>query len=50
MFQHGNVYRAESLSSTALRRDNLSAALHMFVETIFWFPLVWWIIEGKKPG
>jgi len=26
------------------RRDNLTAALHMLVETIFWFhPLVWWI-------
>lgn len=26
------------------RRDNLTAALHMFVEAIFWFhPLVWWI-------
>jgi len=28
-------------------RDNLIAAIHMFVETIFWFhPLVWWI--GKR--
>jgi len=26
------------------RRDNLSAALHMMVEAMFWFhPLVWWI-------
>jgi uncharacterized protein (TIGR03435 family) len=26
------------------RRDNLSAAIHMFVEALFWFhPLVWWI-------
>jgi uncharacterized protein (TIGR03435 family) len=26
------------------RRDNLSALLHMLVETVFWFhPLVWWI-------
>lgn len=26
------------------RRDNLSAALHMFVEAGFWFyPLVWWL-------
>jgi uncharacterized protein (TIGR03435 family) len=26
------------------RRDNLSAALHMVVEALFWFhPLVWWI-------
>ena len=25
-------------------RDNLMAAIHMFVETIFWFhPLVWWM-------
>lgn len=28
----------------ARRRDNLGAALHMAVETLFWFyPLVWWI-------
>jgi uncharacterized protein (TIGR03435 family) len=26
------------------RRDNLAAALHMFVEAIYWFhPLVWWL-------
>jgi uncharacterized protein (TIGR03435 family) len=26
------------------RRDNLFAAIHMIVETVFWFyPLVWWI-------
>ncbi|HYK37031.1 M56 and DUF3738 domain-containing protein [Alloacidobacterium sp.] len=26
------------------RRDNLAAALHMLIESIFWFhPLVWWI-------
>jgi len=26
------------------RRDNLSAAIHMVVEAVFWFhPLVWWI-------
>ncbi len=26
------------------RRDNLTAILHMLVETVFWFhPLVWWI-------
>lgn len=26
------------------RRDNLTAAIHMVVETIFWFhPLLWWI-------
>jgi TonB family protein len=26
------------------RRDNLAAAMHMFVEAIFWFhPLVWWL-------
>src|SRR4029434_1568121 len=26
------------------RRDNLTAAMHMFVEAAFWFhPLVWWI-------
>jgi bla regulator protein blaR1 len=28
----------------ARRRDNLTAAMHMFVEASFWFhPLVWWI-------
>jgi beta-lactamase regulating signal transducer with metallopeptidase domain len=27
-----------------LRRDNLTAAMHMVVEALFWFyPLVWWI-------
>jgi uncharacterized protein (TIGR03435 family) len=31
----------------AQRRDNLTAAIHMAVETIFWFhPMVWWI--GKR--
>lgn len=26
------------------RRDNLAAAVHMFVESLFWFhPLVWWM-------
>jgi len=26
------------------RRDNLAAALHMLVQTLFWFhPLVWWV-------
>jgi uncharacterized protein (TIGR03435 family) len=29
------------------RRDNLTAAIHMAIESIFWFyPLVWWI--GKR--
>jgi uncharacterized protein (TIGR03435 family) len=28
----------------ARRRDNLTAAMHMLVEAVFWFhPLVWWI-------
>jgi hypothetical protein len=28
----------------ARRRDNLTAAIHMIVEAVFWFhPLVWWI-------
>lgn len=28
----------------ARRRDNLTAALHMVVESVFWFhPMVWWI-------
>ena len=31
----------------ARRRDNLAAAIHMFVEALFWFhPLVWWL--GKR--
>ncbi len=31
------------------RRDNLTAALHMLVQAVFWFhPLVWWI--GSKAG
>lgn len=26
------------------RRDNLAAAIHMLIETVFWFhPLVWWL-------
>src|SRR5262249_37747639 len=26
------------------RKDNLTAAIHMLVETLFWFhPLVWWV-------
>jgi bla regulator protein BlaR1 len=26
------------------RRDNLTAAIHMLVESIFWFhPLIWWL-------
>jgi len=26
------------------RRDNLAAAIHMFVEAVFWFhPMVWWL-------
>ena len=26
------------------RRDNLTAAVHMLVEAVFWFhPLVWWL-------
>lgn len=30
--------------SHARRRDNLTAAIHMMVEAVFWFyPLVWWI-------
>ncbi len=30
--------------SHARRRDNLTAAIHMVVEAVFWFyPLVWWI-------
>ena len=38
-----NAVLAHELTHLA-RRDNLTAALHMLVETVFWFhPLVWWI-------
>ncbi len=38
-----NAVLAHELTHLA-RRDNFTAALHMLVETIFWFhPLVWWI-------
>jgi len=31
------------------RRDNLTSAIHMIVEAVFWFhPLVWWI--GRAGG
>ena len=34
----------EHEASHLRRRDNLTAALHMLVEALFWFhPLVWWI-------
>ena len=34
-------------SAHVQRRDNLAAAVHMVVETLFWFhPMVWWI--GKR--
>ena len=36
-------------------RDNLTAALHMAAEAVFWFhPLVWWMerrmVEGTRAG
>ena len=40
---HVEVILAHELSHVR-RRDNLAAAIHMLVETIFWFhPLVWWL-------
>lgn len=43
---HLQVVLAHEMSHVR-RRDNLTAAIHMIVEAIFWFyPLVWWI--GRK--
>jgi bla regulator protein BlaR1 len=40
---HAEMILAHELSHVR-RRDNLAAAVHMVVETIFWFhPLVWWL-------
>ena len=40
---HAEMILAHELSHVR-RRDNLAAAIHMVVETIFWFhPLVWWL-------
>jgi bla regulator protein blaR1 len=40
---HVEMILAHELSHVR-RRDNLAAAIHMFVEALFWFhPLVWWI-------
>ncbi len=51
MFDRLTPPQAEAIVAHELchvrHRDNLSAALHMFVETVFWFhPLVWWV--GKR--
>ena len=41
--EHIEVIVAHELAHVR-RRDNLTAALHMVVETVFWFhPLVWWM-------
>ena len=35
----------------ARRRDNLTAAVHMLVEAVFWFhPMVWWIGARLSPS
>ena len=40
---HLNAVLAHELCHVQ-RRDNLAAALHMLVESVFWFhPLVWWL-------
>ncbi len=40
---HVEMILAHELSHVR-RRDNLAAAIHMVVETLFWFhPLVWWL-------
>jgi bla regulator protein BlaR1 len=51
IFERLPVAQVESVIAHELchvrHRDNLIAAIHMFVETVFWFhPLVWWI--GKR--
>ncbi len=51
IFDHLTPPQTEAIIAHELchvrHKDNLAAALHMFVETIFWFhPLVWWI--GKR--
>ena len=48
MLEHLNPRQLDAVLAHELchvrRRDNLFAAVHMVVETIFWFhPLVWWI-------
>jgi uncharacterized protein (TIGR03435 family) len=41
--EHLEAILAHELSHVR-RRDNLSAALHMVVEAVFWFhPIVWWL-------
>jgi uncharacterized protein (TIGR03435 family) len=41
--QHIEAILAHELSHVR-RHDNLTAALHMFVEAVFWFyPIVWWL-------
>src|SRR5262249_59392596 len=41
--RHVEAILAHELSHIR-RRDNLTAALHMVVEAVFWFhPLVWWL-------
>ncbi len=42
---HAEMILAHELSHVR-HRDNLAAAIHMVVETLFWFhPLVWWLGE-----
>ena len=46
--EHLNVAQLQAIFAHELthlmRRDNLTASLHMLVEAVFWFhPLVWWI-------
>jgi bla regulator protein BlaR1 len=41
--EHAEAIVAHEVSHVR-RRDNLSAAMHMFVKAIFWFhPVVWWL-------
>jgi hypothetical protein len=51
MFDRLTPPQVEAIIAHALchvrHRDNLVTALHMFVETVFWFlPLLWWV--GKR--
>ena len=48
LFEHLNPEQLSAVIAHEMchvrRRDNLAAAVHMFVETVFWFhPAVWWI-------
>jgi bla regulator protein BlaR1 len=48
IFEHLTPHQLEAVLAHELchvrRRDNLTSAIHMIVEAVFWFhPLVWWV-------